>query len=122
MQPKKKNAQPERLLQTACTQWLELQRRARKLTYFAVPNGGYRRKLEGWILQKMGVRAGIPDMVVAWFPAKVLFIEFKSGAGYASAVQKDMHEELRFFGFNVFIIRSLDDMIRVITEQKGTTT
>lgn len=121
MQLKKRKAQPEQALQKACTTWLELQRRARKLTYFAVPNGGYRRKREAWLLQLMGLRAGIPDMVIGWLPAKIIFIEFKAATGRLSNDQKGIHEELRFFGFSVFVIRNLDELIKLITEQKGHT-
>lgn len=116
---KKRNAQPEQQLQITCVQWLELQRRMKTLTYFAVPNGGKRSKLAGWILKKMGMRPGIPDMVVGWSPAKLIFLELKAIRGYASTEQKDIHEELTRYGFKVFIIKSLEQMIQVITEQKG---
>lgn len=116
---KKRKAQPEQALQMACTQWLEIQRRQRKLTYFAVPNGGYRRKMEAWMLQKTGTRAGIPDMVIAWLPAKILFVELKALHGHLTPIQKEVHEELRFFGFEVFVIKALDDLIKLITEKKG---
>ncbi len=117
----KKKFQPEQQLQMACVEWLELQRRMKKLSYFSVPNGGKKSKLTGWILKLMGQRAGIPDLVLLFPGARTLFVELKIPRSYPSPEQKEIHEELRFFGFEVHVLRSLDALIQLVQEKKGTT-
>tara|TARA_R110001632_G_scaffold232966_1_gene375682 strand:+ start:148 stop:537 length:390 start_codon:yes stop_codon:yes gene_type:complete len=46
------------------------------ITYFSVPNGGTRNKLEAINLKREGVRAGVSDLVII-FKDKVLFLEMK---------------------------------------------
>jgi hypothetical protein len=43
-----------------------------------IPNGGYRSNIEAAILQGLGVLAGVADLMILWYPAKVAFIELKA--------------------------------------------
>lgn len=76
--------------------------------FFAIPNGGARNPIVGKKLKDEGVRAGAPDIMVAT-PRQGyhgLFIELKrENAGYATAVQKQMHEMLRNQGYRVEVCR-----------------
>jgi len=53
-----------------------LQRQGKVISYFAVPNGGSRNKLEAINLKREGVKAGVSDLVVI-LKNKVLFVEMK---------------------------------------------
>ena len=55
-----------------------------------------------------GVRAGEPDARVVW-QGRVLFIEFKAGAG-VSAQQRIRHEQIRRARANVVVIRSVCEL------------
>lgn len=112
----------EEQLQASCVQWLEIQRLQKKLIYFSIPNGGFNlSKRSRYALQRTGRRPGVPDMAIAWFPAKLIFVEFKAQNGSLSADQKEMHAQMRFFGLEVFVVKTLEHLINLVTEKKGTT-
>lgn len=63
---------PEQELQIACAKWLaalEAVQKKKQFTFFHVPNGGYRTPKEGRVFKDMGVKAGVPDIVLL-FPAR----------------------------------------------------
>lgn len=53
-----------------------LERQGKIITYFAVPNGGTRNKIEATGLKKEGARAGVSDLIIV-LKEKVLFLEMK---------------------------------------------
>ena len=53
-----------------------LERQGKIITFFAIPNGGSRHKMEAVNLKREGVKAGVSDMQVI-LKDKVLFIEMK---------------------------------------------
>ena len=67
-----KNINTERQEQTMLHQWCQI----RKLTSFAVPNGGSRHMLEAINLKREGVVKGVSDYFVL-LPNKLLIIEMK---------------------------------------------
>jgi rhodanese-related sulfurtransferase len=73
---------------------------------FAVPNGGGRSPMEATKLKEEGVRAGVPDLVIAE-PRGVfhgLYIEMKrQKGGKVSKEQEAMHERLRNKGYAVAV-------------------
>ena len=75
--------------------------------YFAVANGGSRNKAEAAKLKRMGVKPGIPDLVVC-YRSECLFIELKTAAGVLSGIQKQMHERLDHTGFDLGVCRSVE--------------
>lgn len=108
---------PEQELQKSCVIWLEMQRRVGKLTYFHVPNGGKRSKREAWILKGLGVRAGVPDLVIGFPGGRTLYVELKAPTGSSvSQAQKEFHEELTRMGFVVNIVRTLDQLMNAVKE------
>lgn len=63
---------------------------------FAIPNGGFRHKPTAMRLQREGVRAGVPDIFVA-YPSRGkggMFIEMKRAGGKASDVRTTQWEWL----------------------------
>ena len=96
---------------------------------FAIPNagvaGGARRG--GW-LRAEGVKAGVPDLLLAWpmngnnnrlFSMAGLWIEMKTATGRVSPEQKEWHEQLRRSGYAVAVCRSAEEAIETISKYLG---
>jgi hypothetical protein len=74
--------------------------------------GGGRRR--GGIIKGMGVKPGIPDLMIA-HAGKTLWVELKAPKnGVLSDVQDRCHAELRLAGHFVEIGRSMDDVIAAL--------
>lgn len=128
-----KHNHPEDDLQRAVVDLLAVWERQGHLSYFAVPNGGKRGRLEAARLKGLGVRAGIPDLVVMIpprdFPGvrapksapKTIFLELKSPKGKLSERQVTCKNWLQHNGFPWFLIRSIDDVIANISPLIGVT-
>jgi hypothetical protein len=65
---KPKMARPEQEMQAAIFQWMRLHEKVYpQLAYaHAIPNGGFRTKVEAAILKRTGVKAGISDICFPW--------------------------------------------------------
>jgi hypothetical protein len=84
------------------------------LTFCHPANGGWRSKAEAGTFKAMGVRAGVPDLLV-WKQGGGHFqIELKAGSGRLSAAQTAWHGTLENLGHRVYVCRSLDDVERVL--------
>lgn len=83
-----------------------------------IPNGGYRRVIEASILKGMGVKAGVPDILVMWSPAKFGFIELKAPRQITrlSDAQKSFMGRLKILGIPCSVVSSLDSLASVIRE------
>ena len=67
----------ERSEQISLVHYLEILKKQKKiLTFYAIPNGGTRHKLEAINMKLEGVRAGVSDMCVIGLE-KILYIEMK---------------------------------------------
>lgn len=85
--------------QVALCKWLD----ARKVRYFAIPNGGARDAVTGARLKAEGVKPGVPDLFI---PEMRLFIEMKRRDGGATTnAQKEWAEYLRGEGYRVEVCR-----------------
>ena len=76
---------------------------------FHVPNGGLRSKAEAGKLERMGVVAGIPDILVWTRGGLTLAFEVKTSRGQLSPDQSAVHEWMRSAGFRVAVVRSIDE-------------
>ena len=96
-------------LQMAVVQFLELALPASAI-YFAVPNGGLRSKRVASRLKAMGVRAGVPDLVVLWL-GQWIFIELKPPTGgFLSKAQRETIPLLERAGAAVLVCRSVGEV------------
>ena len=96
--------------------------RARLLLH--VPNGGSRHIAEASKLRRLGVRAGVPDLLlpVAVAPYHGLWIEMKRRkGGQVSADQHGWMDALRAEGYAVAVARGADEAIEVIIAYLGGT-
>lgn len=76
-------------------------------TYWAVPNGGLRHTREAQRMTRLGVRAGIPDLHIA-FRGKLHCIELKAPRGTLSEVQVQTVEKLLKCGVPTIVCRSVE--------------
>lgn len=107
--------------QVALIKWARLQSKSMPELnlLFAIPNGGLRNIKVAQKLKAEGVRAGIPDLMLAC-PRGVhsgLFIEMKEPKkGKLSAIQKDMCEQLLTAGYRVVVCYGWDSARDTILE------
>lgn len=83
-----------------------------------IPNGGSRHPAEGAHLKRLGVRAGVPDLLLP-YPVgdhHGLWIELKSASGRPTAVQRDWILWLREQGYCAYICRGHEAAIRCICQ------
>lgn len=80
---------------------------------FAVPNGGYRNKIEAMQFKASGTVSGIPDMILLW-KGKTYGFEVKTEKGVLSANQIKIHQIWADNGVPVYIIRTLAQWTEII--------
>jgi hypothetical protein len=102
---------PEAELQKAMVDFLQIA--APHLLIAAIPNGGASKAANGRN-KAMGARAGMPDFLVMDQDGAVVWFEVKAPGGVVSAVQKEIHRELRVRGHTVWVIYSLEDLQRAL--------
>jgi len=92
------------------------------ILFFHVPNGGRRHKLEGIKFKRMGVKAGVPDIVIP-IPTKShhgLYIELKrSSGGVLSEAQRYWLAELKNRGYDTFVAKGADELIKYVKNYLG---
>lgn len=79
---------------------------------FAIPNGGYRNRIEASQLKASGVIAGLPDMLCVY--KRTVGIELKTDRGVLSPEQRAVHEKWRQEGIEVHVCRSFEHFQEII--------
>lgn len=118
-------------LQRCVVELLKAYKATKGIEYFAVPNGGKRSRVEAAIMSGLGVRAGVPDLVVL-IPSMVpldgirgsrsrprtLFLELKAGKNKLSDAQQGWAEWLKDAEFTWAEIRTVtevDELLKSFT-------
>ena len=101
----------ERQVQVAIAQYLD----ARRLMWYAVPNGGNRNLITAKKLKAEGVKAGVPDIALV-HEGQAYFLEVKkpkteTRAGVLSLTQKAMIERIEQAGGEVGVVHSVQEVI-----------
>ena len=109
-----KRNRPEQAIQRAVVQYLGIMENLGELTFFHVPNGGRRSKAEGGIFKSLGVRPGVPDLVLLFPGGRCAFIEIKAPGGYLSASQKAFKNSAENLGFPFAECRGVDEVERFV--------
>ena len=101
MAKKSKMKRPEQIIQIHVASHLaKIEAFTGAFTFFHVPNGGYRTAAEGSIFKQMGVRAGVPDLVIMIKGGKTVFIELKAGEKSKTTENQDEYAvKLKALGF-----------------------
>lgn len=103
-------------LQAAVCRYLDILERQGHLLYFAVPNGGKRNLLEAVRMKRLGIRPGIPDLVLIPKAGPWCFIELKSPKGVQSEAQREWAAKLERFNCVTRVCRSLDEVRQFLFE------
>lgn len=113
----------EARLQQECIMWFNKHYRDLSDLLFAIPNGEKRDKITAARLKAQGVKAGVPDLLLAkagmdstGWPYYGLFIEMKTDTGTLSPEQKRIIPQLQAQGYRVEVVRSLEQFQQLITE------
>lgn len=105
---------PEEQLQRVVVQLLAIYEARGLLAFCHVPNGGYRTPAQAGAFKAMGVRSGVPDLLV-WTPHSRSFgIELKAGRGKLSDVQVLWKSTLESLGHRVYVCWSIDEVEAVL--------
>lgn len=118
----KRHGEQEHNLQVACVRWFGMQFPQLAPLLFAIPNGGYRDVRVAAKLRAEGVRAGVPDMMLAVPKGQFcgLFVEMKNGkAGRLSDHQRDMIARLQTQGYRVEVCRTFEEFVSATSEYLG---
>jgi VRR-NUC domain len=113
VRPKPRTRLSEAQVQRTVCDWLAMCERMSLLTYCHVPNGYVSRKAGG-IAKGLGMRAGVPDLIVWLRNGPVISIELKVGSRSLSEPQLHWHGMLRTLGHSVHTCKSLDSVIEVL--------
>jgi len=96
-------------LQAACMRWLRLEHP--NVLAFHVPNGGKRNAREAAKFKRLGVLAGVPDVLIV-HPSNFFngfAVELKVKGGKASPRQKERLSDFHLAGWKQKIIYSFDE-------------
>lgn len=107
---KKARTPSEEQLHLSVAKYLNILQAQGHLLWFHPANGGSRNVIEAVKLKRMGVSAGVPDIVLIPRMGPVLFIELKSESGRVSPEQQAWMEALREHGCPAEVCRSLDEV------------
>lgn len=99
-------------LQTSVARYLDVS----GYPWFHCPNGGSRNPIEGAKLKGMGVKRGVPDVLIVQPTDQHcgLAIELKVGRNRQTPEQKDWQEVLIGCGWAYEVCRSLDEVMEVV--------
>ncbi len=107
---------PEAQLQKCFFQWLRLSYPRVHAVSFSIPNGGLRTLAEGKRQVAMGLKAGVPDILIA-FPVgdfHGLFIELKWGANTLTDKQVDVIKSLMRYRYCVGVCYTYDEVTETV--------
>ena len=81
--------------------------------YFHCPNGGYRYPAEAAILKGLGVRSGVPDVLVL-HQGRLYGLELKVSGGHATPAQTQALAELEAAGAVTAVAWDLDQALLML--------
>jgi hypothetical protein len=105
--PNRKRATPEQDFHKMVAEYLDLVLTPETF-WTTIPLGGGGR-LRGAVLKGMGVKAGVPDILLV-HRERAFFIELKSARGRMSDAQIETGIKLSIAGGRTFLCRSIDDI------------
>jgi hypothetical protein len=78
--------------------------------YFHPANGGRRTKAEAGIFKALGVRAGVPDLIVL-YRSQVFGLELKAATGELTPLQRQTLNDMEVAGARTAVAHSLDEAL-----------
>ncbi len=83
------------------------------MVWFHVPSGGFRRPIEAKILKGLGVKAGIPDLILL-HDGKLFALELKTEKGRPSPAQLEMRDAINNAGGFAVIAYGLTQALKTL--------
>jgi hypothetical protein len=102
--------------QIAFVEWIRLQYPKLFPFIIHIPNGGKMGVIRGAILKKMGVKAGVADILFMYSNANNyhgLWIEFKSSKGVQSESQKEFEKLCQIAQYDYHVVNSVNKAIDI---------
>ena len=84
------------------------------LMVYHVPNGGQRSAREGTALKRIGVLAGVPDLVFVLPEGRHVYVEMKTMKGKTSEAQEGVMKRLEELGNQVFVAHGLAEGLKIV--------
>lgn len=109
-----KRRRPEQAMQQAVMRHLEL-RGTPGAFWFHVANGGYRTQIEAAIFKSLGVRPGVPDLILL-HEGRMYGLELKAGRNGLTPSQRTAHTLMRVAGATVETATGIDEALHVLSE------
>jgi hypothetical protein len=110
----RRRARPEDQIQKAVLAHLSL-RGAPTAYWFHVANGGFRSPIEAAILKSLGVRAGVPDLIII-HDGKTYGLELKADGNKPTKLQIEAQDAMRAAGAEVAIAIGLDAALQQLEQ------
>ncbi len=113
---RKRRTQPEFALHCVVADYLKLALDPAECFFTTIEHGGWRQKATAGRMKRVGVKPGIPDLMLIPKGGHVFFIELKAPNGRPSPEQIGLHLDLHRLGVTVFICKSLDEVQAALAE------
>lgn len=78
--------------------------------FFHPANGGRRSKVEGAIFKGLGVKSGVPDLII-FYRSQIFGLEIKASKGRLSPSQRDCIDAMEVAGARTAIAHGLDEAL-----------
>ena len=105
----------EAMVQRAILDYLEMASKQIAVYFFRAGSGAFKTAQGRYV--KTG-RPGVPD-IVACLRGRFVGLEVKTASGRQSKDQKRAEKDIQWAGGEYYIVRSVDDVRRIVEEQKG---
>ena len=105
----------EQNLQIACVRWFNYQYPKLQGLLFHVPNAAKRGIIEGSMFKRMGVVAGVPDLIFVYQFCTYAF-ELKANKGKLSESQKVVHQTWNVQGVKVELVKDVEEFVKLIKQ------
>lgn len=103
--------------QAAVADMLDYAFAGKPVTFSHFPSGGYYLTPAARArLKRLGLRAGFPDLVILWRPARQLWLELKTLKGQLSDAQESRLEIFRLLEVPVRVCRTETDVLAALRE------
>jgi hypothetical protein len=115
---------PENALQRAAVKLLVLRSNCAggtewAFTFWATPNARAGNPKLGAQLRQLGVRAGVPDLVLVFNTGIVGFIELKAPGGRKSPAQESFEREVGRLGCIIYVCKSIKEISAAVTAMQA---
>jgi hypothetical protein len=111
---RRRRAHPEDQIQRAVLEHLRL-RGPQTAYWFHVANGGGRAPIEASILKGLGVRAGVPDLIII-YAGKTYGLELKADGNKPTKLQIEAQDAMRAAGAEVAVAVGLDAALQQLEQ------